>query len=190
MPQTKEEKKQYQKEYREKNKEILSQKQKEHRKNNIELYRQKDKEDYQKRKNTLNHKEYQENNKDKKRERDKLYYQKNKDKKNQQRKEWSQTEQGKKLCKITDWKSQGIKSSNFDLVYERYINTNYCEVCNIELTHGRYNTKTTRCLDHQHASGEIRNILCHHCNTQRKSIDLKHMYVLQELHRYFNRTEI
>lgn len=143
-------------------------------------------------------KEYREKNKEKLKEHKKKKYQENKVKEKEKQKRYRESEKGKKIkqqynnsCKgikisrISNWKKHGIKSSNFDLVYERYINTNYCEVCNIELITGRDNKSNTRCLDHHHASGEIRNIVCKRCNCNRQKIDLKFMYVLQELHRYF-----
>ena len=147
-----------------------------------------DKKEYNKKyreKNKEEIKEYRENNKDKNKEYQKEYRENNKEK----FKNYDKTPKRVKSQKITSWRKQGIKSINFDLVYERYINTNYCEVCNILLTNGGVDGDN-KSLDHQHASGEIRNILCRRCNSMRAKIDLKHMYVLQELHRYFRQTEI
>ena len=109
-------------------------------------------------------------------------YQKNKDKIKVKQKEYWQTERGKKSSRISCWKKLGIKSQNFDEVYERYINTEYCELCNVELKDGR--KSNSRNLDHQHASGELRNIICLRCNNQRKIIDNKFIFVLLEIHRY------
>lgn len=150
--------KQYQKEYREKNKEKI----KEYREN----YYQNNKDKYKK---------YVKNNPESKKESDRKYY---------------ESDKGIKVKRVSKWRQRGIKSADWEFLYDKYINTNYCEVCNIELTDGKPNTHRTRNLDHQHASGEIRNILCRRCNTQRKSIDLNQMYVLLELHRYFRQTEI
>jgi hypothetical protein len=36
------------------------------------------------------------------------------------------------------------------------------------LTEDRYNTSTTRVLDHSHITGQFRNILCCACNNRRK----------------------
>ena len=115
----------------------------------------------------------------------KQYYEKNKDKSKEYYKLYCQTDKGKKSRRIGSWKHQGIITDNFDELYDKFINTEYCELCNCQLTIDRYSTSTTRCLDHHHSSGEIRNILCKRCNSNRQKIDLKFMYVLQELHRYF-----
>jgi len=157
-------------------------KRKQHMKEYSKQYRVKNKEKYQE-----YQKEYREKNKVKEREKQKRYRESEKGKKYKQ--QYYKSDKGIKISRISNWKKNGITSTNFDLVYERYINTNYCEVCNIELITGRDNTSNTRCLDHQHASGEIRNIVCKRCNCNRQKIDLNHMYVLQELHRYFRRIE-
>ena len=94
----------------------------------------------------------------------KRYREKNKDK----IKEYNQTEKGKKTRRIGKWKFMGIVHHNFDELYEKYINTEYCELCSVELTEGKRTTKTTRCLDHDHSTGEFRNILCHSCNVKRR----------------------
>ena len=70
--------------------------------------------------------------------------------------------------RIYRWKKWGIISDNFDELYEKYINTEFCELCSVELTEDKNNSKTTRCLDHDHKTGEFRNILCHSCNVKRK----------------------
>ena len=108
-------------------------------------------------------------------------YKKNKEKIKEYQKEYNRSEKGKKSARISGWKKRGIVSQNFDELYERFINTTHCEVCNIELIEGTLND--SRSLDHQHASGEIRNILCHRCNSARCIIDNKFVYVLLEIHR-------
>jgi DNA repair exonuclease SbcCD ATPase subunit len=131
-----EKRKEYDKQYREKNKEKIKEYQKEY--NQTENRKQ-----YEK--------EYRENNKDKIKECKKQYY---------------QTEQGKKSKRISNWKISGVIHQNFDELYEKYINTEHCELCSVELTEGK-RTNTTRVLDHEHQTGEFRNILCHSCNRKR-----------------------
>ena len=59
-----------------------------------------------------------------------------------------------------------IKSENFDELYDRYINTNNCELCEIELEEGI--VANGRCLDHNHETGLFRNVLCRSCNSKIK----------------------
>jgi len=123
-------------------------------------------------------KAYREKNKEKIKEQNKEYYEKNKEKikeKNKEfyennkayMKEYYQTEQGKKSYRISHWKGRGVISNDYDALYNQYINTSNCENCNVELTEDRYITPTTRCLDHEHTTGEFRNILCNMCNIKR-----------------------
>jgi len=78
-----------------------------------------------------------------------------------------QTPESKKKHRIYNWKKSGIIHQNFDELYDRYINTEYCDLCNRELTEDKRTTSTTRCLDHDHESGDVRNVLCHACNVKR-----------------------
>jgi len=72
-----------------------------------------------------------------------------------QQKIYRQSPEYKKSSRISDWKRYGVICDDFDTLYERYLNTEFCELCNVELTVDRYNTSTTRCLDHCHETGEF-----------------------------------
>ena len=78
-----------------------------------------------------------------------------------------QTPAGRKAKSISNWKIYGIICDDWDALYERYITTIHCEQCNVELTTDRYNTETTRTLDHNHDTHLFRNVLCHSCNVRR-----------------------
>jgi hypothetical protein len=130
-------------------------------------------------------KEYTEKNKEKKKEYDKEYREKNKDKIKEKRKEYmkeyteknkekiseygkkyNQTETGKKCNRITTWKQIGVKSDDYNSLYEYFINVKNCEECNVELVEGI--VINGRCLDHDHSTGLFRNVLCRSCNSKRQ----------------------
>jgi len=76
------------------------------------------------------------------------------------------------IKKISDWKiEKGIKlkpNEDWESIYLFYITCECCENCGVHLTDEKKNTKSRRCLDHDHDTGFIRNILCHSCNSKRR----------------------
>jgi len=69
-----------------------------------------------------------------------------------------------KLNRISNWRSYGVISEDYDKLYEYYLSIQECENCGIELNQDEY---TRKCLDHCHTTGKFRNILCHCCNVSR-----------------------
>jgi len=67
-----------------------------------------------------------------------------------------------------NWKRRGVKG-NLDQLYDIFINTTHCQLCDVKLTTGRCGG-SRKCLDHCHTTGEFRNIICHVCNTTNKSL--------------------
>jgi hypothetical protein len=128
---------------------------------NAEERKERDKAYYEK--NKEHKKEYYEKNKEQIQE----YYEKNKEQIKEYNKEYSQTEAGKKSNRINNWKQIGVKSEDYNALYEYYINCKYCENCDIELIEGNYGANK-RCLDHCHKTGLFRNVLCHICNIKRR----------------------
>lgn len=62
-------------------------------------------------------------------------------------------------------------ASLHDLYDERYLPTLNCEQCDVVLTTGSKITGTTRCMDHDHDTKLLGNIVCHGCNNRRGVVD-------------------
>ena len=77
-----------------------------------------------------------------------------------------------KLCeyhktkKRYEWKSRGLKTDNFDEIYNKYIYATHCELCNKQ-----FEKSLDRQMEHCHATGKFRNIVCKSCNMLK--IDVK-----------------
>jgi len=72
-----------------------------------------------------------------------------------------------KKNRIKKWVSRGVICNDWDNLYDKYINTTNCEECDVELIFGIYGSNK-KCLDHDHVTGEFRNILCNLCNCRRR----------------------
>lgn len=66
----------------------------------------------------------------------------------------------KEVCRIAYWKRCGL-IGDYKEIHKRYINTTHCDLCNVFLVGKGINRK---CMDHNHTTGEFRNIVCHKCN--------------------------
>ena len=75
---------------------------------------------------------------------------------------------GRKAWRKNNWKRIGVIHNNYDELYEKYMNTINCELCSVALTEDKKRKSTTRCLDHDHKTGKVRNIVCHRCNIRRE----------------------
>ena len=76
-------------------------------------------------------------------------------------KKYQQSEKGKRFFTIRNWKKRGIIADDYNEVYDEYLRTIQCQLCN-----HIFENSTERCLDHCHETGRIRNILCRPCNTR------------------------
>ena len=84
---------------------------------------------------------------------------------------YGQTPNGIKRHRIGTWKANGIITDDYDALYDRFMSTTNCEKCSVLLTSGGWNTRTTRCVDHDHSIKDrenVRGILCHACNANDK----------------------
>lgn len=75
-------------------------------------------------------------------------------------------EKERESCRKGKWKSRGLNMENIEEIYEKYMNTTHCNMCEVLLTVGGKSTKTTKCMDHSHLSGEFRRVICHSCNVK------------------------
>ena len=75
--------------------------------------------------------------------------------------EYVKTPNGKKSCCISKWKHQGL-IDDYETIYDRYVNTTNCDLCNVFLE-GRGSNK--KCMDHDHRTGLFRMVLCNKCNS-------------------------
>ena len=131
MVYTKEERREYNKQYNKDNKEKI----KEHKR------------------------QYRIDNREKIKERDKQYYKANKERLKEHQKQYYLDNHDKKI--IYAWKRHGVICNDFPSLYQHYINTHQCNLCNSKFT--KNNRKN---LDHDHETGLFRHILCHKCNTK------------------------
>jgi len=93
----------------------------------------------------------------------KKYRDANKEKQKKYFKEYRNSEKGKRSERISSWKYAGLVSDDYDAIYDRWMNTNNCDCCNISIKEG----KAGKVMDHCHKTRKFRNILCHNCNIMR-----------------------
>jgi len=162
--------KEYNKKYRLKNKEKINETRRKNRIDNKENIKEKERKYRIINKEKLNEKQrinYQKN-REKELKRHRIYNLKNKEKKSEKYRKNIETFEGYKKHMKSKWKNRGLNMENFEEIFLRYINTTNCDNCNVVLTKDRFNTSTTRCMDHCHKTGNFRNILCIDCNNKRR----------------------
>lgn len=102
----------------------------------------------------------------------KEYYKCNQESKREYQRQYYECPENIKNNIINCWKRRGVISDNFDELYDKYINTNICEKCNNEIKSGK-GLIGRRHLDHDHETGQFRNILCGKCNINEKKNNKK-----------------
>jgi DNA repair exonuclease SbcCD ATPase subunit len=101
-----------------------------------------------------------EKNKERIAEQKREYYKNNKAKIAEHHKKWYETQSGKKSTTISHWKYRGLIHDDYSALYDVYIATTYCQVCQKE-----FREEHDRCMDHDHETGQFRHVLCWSCNT-------------------------
>ena len=161
---TKEERKEYNKKYYEKNRQKILLQKKEYAKRKEDEIKQKQVAHREKHRERLaaNCKKWRKENPDK-------------------IKKYNESEHGIKINKKHEWKRHGVNIDDFEEMYKRHISITNCEVCNCLLTIDKKITPTTKCLDHNHITGYYRHTICNNCNVDRGIIDKKYRMVIKEL---------
>jgi len=108
-------------------------------------------------------KEYYKNNQEKVINNQKEYYKNNRN----ERLNYCKTDNGRKSCRISNWKKMGVLSDDYNKLYDYYLSVKECENCGVDLVEGHFGANK-KCLDHNHNTGEFRNVLCNTCNILRK----------------------
>lgn len=97
-------------------------------------------------------------------------------------KKYRATPNGLKSHRKSEWKTKSkMIFYDFDEEYERFINTDKCELCDCDFTN-----KNKKVKDHDHLSRYSRFTCCNRCNNRVGIVDKKKLFVLLELHRLFN----
>jgi hypothetical protein len=148
MPQTKEEKYEYNRLYCERNKEKLKEKRRLRESNQ-------DTKDRKKETNRL----YYKNNSEKVREANRKKYWEDPITDNERTKANRTKPNIVKSLKISDMKRKGIIHDDYNELYDIFLNTHNCMICDKSIS--GYNKH----VDHCHETGEYRQILCCSCNT-------------------------
>ena len=82
--------------------------------------------------------------------------QKTKQKYNQK---YRESVKGQKKQAYHHWKRYGLNMEDFDNIYDRYVNTKYCDICKCSFE----NIKKR--MEHDHKTGEFRGVVCNRCNS-------------------------
>ena len=82
---------------------------------------------------------------------------------------YDKSKKGKMIRTISKWKQQGLlcdSPEDYLTIYYHYLCSTNCEKCNKEFDNTKHNDKH---MDHNHSTGQYRNILCHYCNVNDNS---------------------
>jgi hypothetical protein len=91
----------------------------------------------------------------------------------------------KKSQIILRWKRKGLIDDDYEIIYQRWLDTTHCDYCNIELVSGQKGLNR-KCMDHEHNTGKFRGICCHKCNMNQPDVKVRSNSVSQE--KYIEKT--
>ena len=115
----------------------------------------------------ISNKKYREENKELIAAKAKKYNETNKEVRTKQKKLYRESDQGRKNYMLSNWYRIGLKG-NYEKIYEYYLKTEHCQECECVFGKRGDGTGTFKCMDHHHATGLFRNVLCNACNIRRK----------------------
>jgi hypothetical protein len=114
--------------------------------------------------------EYRAKHKDQIAEKNRAAYRSDPEKVKARTREWelANPERAKRHKIITMWRSRGIVCDDFSALYDEYLAATHCADCGLEFA-GKYGDGQGkyRCLDHCHATGAARGVVCCGCNRRR-----------------------
>ena len=121
-------------------------------------------------------KQWRQKNKEKILASKKKWYEKNKQKEAARHKKYREEhpEEWHRMYTIGKWKQKGVKSDDYDALYDQYMAETHCADCDKEFQGkigdglGAY-----RCLDHDHITHAFRAVVCTGCNQRRGVVDKK-----------------
>lgn len=108
--------------------------------------------------------DYYHNNKEDRKQKNKEY--RNSEKGKEYRINYQQSDKAKKSYTKSSWKRQGLNMENFEEIYSIYLSTTNCDICKCVLCDGKPYKSNSKCMDHDHYTGNFRNILCSACNSK------------------------
>ena len=66
------------------------------------------------------------------------------------------------------WKKKGLITDNFEEIYNKYIIATHCQLCNKQ-----FENTINRQMEHCHATGKFRNIVCNSCNQRKADVKVR-----------------
>ena len=112
------------------------------------------------------HRRWRENNPEKRREYARRWREKNQEKRREAQRRWKDNNPEK--VRISGWRVVGVVG-DLQAIHDRWEQATNCEVCGVSFE------GIKKCMDHDHDTGEFRQILCASCNSKdswKKKIEL------------------